>query len=239
MMVDVIIPHYGPDGDLEACIKSFEGDPMVNEIFVIDNNKENKGFTAAVNEGIKMSIRADGIYGEVPFVAVVNNDTTVIEGGFTPLVERMSKTPECGLVCPCTVHSENHDQIVHAGGEQMFPNGVHRSGLRSLQQWNEPCKVKWASFVVVLIRKTAMMDIGLLDEKMFLICSDSDYCVRLRYAGWECWYEPTSIWDHKIGESGAPTSGESRMIQRLDTFALYEKYVKPGSIFQQLDKEVM
>ena len=239
MMVDVIIPHYGPDEDLDACIKSFEGDPMVNETFVIDNNKKNKGFTAAVNEGIRMSIGAHGIYGEVPYVAIVNNDTTMIEGGFTPLVERMSKTPKCSLSFPCTVHSENHDQIIHAGGEQMFPPGIHRSGLRSLQQHNEPCKVKWASFVVVLIRKNAILEVGLLDENMFLICSDSDYCFRLRYAGWECWYEPTSVWDHKVGESGAPTSAESRMIQRADTFRQYEKWIKPGGLFTQLDKEVL
>lgn len=238
MMVDVIIPHYGPDEDLEACIESFEDDPMVHETIVIDNNGKNKGFTAAVNQGIVVSLD-NTQRAEVPYVAVVNNDTTMLEGGFTPLVERMSKTPECGLSFPCTVHNENHDHIIHAGGEQTFPNGVHRSGLRSLQQWNEPCKVKWASFVVVLIRKMAIMQIGLLDEKMFLVCSDSDYCFRLRYADWECWYEPTSVWDHKVGESGAPTSEESRMIQRADTFRMYEKWIKPGGLFLQLDKEVM
>lgn len=235
MMIDVIVPHYGPDEDLEKCLRSFEDDSCVAEIVVLDNNKNNIGFTRAVNNGIRQCYHKQ----DVPYVAVVNNDTTMLEGGFTPLAERMSKTSRCGLVTPCTVHSENHDRIVHAGGEQMFPNGIHRSGLRSLQQWNEPCKLKWSSFVVVLIRKSAILEVGLLDERMFLICSDSDFCVRLRYAGWECWYEPGSVWTHKIGESGAPTSEESRMIQRLDTFRAYEKYVKPGGIFQQLDKEVV
>lgn len=232
-MVDVIIPHYGADEDLELCRASLKNDPNIEYVNIIDNNENNIGFTKAVNRGIR-----ECFYNGNPYVAVVNNDTEILEGGFAPLVKRMESTPKCGIVAPMAVVHSNPDQVQHAGGEQAFPNGVHRSGLRSLGQCNEAVKCKWLSFVVVLIRKAAILDVGLLDEKMFLIASDSDYCYRMRYAGWECWYEPESVWAHKCGESSRATSEKSAMIQRTDMFHWYKKWVKAGGLYQELANEV-
>ena len=231
--VDVVIPHYGDVEDLDLCVSTVENDPCVANTLIIDNNETNRGFTKAVNEGIR-HFRDSGN----PYIAVVNNDTEILEGGFAPLVGRMIVSPKAGIVAPVSVLHSNPDQIQHAGGEQAFPNGVHRSGLRSLGHWDKASRCKWLSFVVVLIRKEAILDVGLLDEKMFLIGSDSDYCYRMRYSGWECWYEPSSVWTHKCGESSGATSPESEGVQRLDMFRWYQKWVKPGGMYSELANEV-
>ncbi len=231
--VDVVIPHYGDWDDLDLCIGTIGEDPCVGDVLVIDNNQDNRGFTKAVNEGIRHLWDSAS-----PYIAVVNNDTEIIEGGFAPLVARMVIEPNCGIVAPMSVVHDNPDQIQHAGGEQAFPNGIHRSGIRSLGQCNEPSKCKWLSFVVVLIRKDAIFDIGLLDEKMFLIGSDSDYCFRMRYSGWDCWYEPKSVWSHKCGESSGATSAESANVQRTDMFHWYRKWIKQGGLYTELANEV-
>lgn len=231
--VDVIIPHYGEQEHLDECLESLKGDPAIRHIEVIDNNEKNRGFTLAVNEGIRKLFDSPA-----KFIAIVNNDTKMVEGGFGNLVARMVLSPKAGMVAPMSVIYDNPDQIQHAGGEQAFPNGVHRGGLRSLGHCNEPARCKWLSFVVVLIRKEAILDVGLLDEKMFLIGSDSDYGYRMRYAGWECWYEPTCVFKHKCGESSGATSETSANIQRTDMFHWYRKWIKPGGAFVELSNEV-
>lgn len=231
--VNVVIPHYGEDDLLRSCRKSFAEDPCVNNVEVIDNNSHNIGFTRAVNLGLRRFFESPEKY-----IAVVNNDVELLEGGFGPLIDRMEAEPKAGIVAPMSVLHSNHDQIQHAGGAQAFPNGIHRSGLRSLGQCAEPAKCKWLSFVVVLIRKAAMIDVGLLDERMFLIGSDSDYCFRMRYAGWDCWYEPNSVWAHKCGESSGATSAESATIQRADMFHFYRKWIKPGGLYTEIANEV-
>ena len=232
--VDVVIPHYGSDDDLNACLESFTKDDNVNNIFIVDNNKDNVGFSKGVNEGFAKSQATDADY-----VAVVNNDTVAIKDAFGPLVKTLKEDPYSAIVGPKIVHHENQDHIIHAGGMMCFPNGMHKSGLVSLGAWEKPSKEKWLSFVVVLINKAHLNRIGWLDEKMFLIFSDSDWCYRARYAGFHCHYCPDSVWTHKVGESGKPTSEWSVQRQKEDGFHFYKKWIAQGRAFQELDLELV
>lgn len=233
-MVDVVIPHYGPQEDLDKCISSFEHNSSINEIIVIDNNKNNIGFTAACNQGIKSVLYRT----EHPYVAIVNNDTESLFAPFDGQIKLLQENPNIAITGPKILKDTNRDQIIHAGGMQAFPAGVHKTGLVSLDQCNKAEKVKWLSFVVVLMRKEAIVRTGLMDEHFFLIGSDSDYCYRFRYDGFGCMYCPDDIWTHKVGESGIPTSQESIDIQRRDMFRFYKKWISNG-VFKELELEVM
>lgn len=232
--VDVVIPHYGNDKDLEECIKSFEKNEYVNTIFTIDNNKNNVGFSKGVNLGLSKSLNTD-----TDFVAIVNNDTVCVDKPFKPMVDVMVTYPNTAIVGPKIIHSENQDQIIHAGGLQCFPNGVHKSGLVSLGNHDKISKEKWLSFVVVMMRKEHLIKIGHLDEHMFLIFSDSDWCYRARYAGFDVHYCPDSVWTHKVGESGMPTSEWSMTQQKQDGFHFWKKWIAQGRAFQELDMEIL
>jgi len=236
-MVDVVIPHYGSDSTLFKCTDSIQETPLVGEFFIENNNEENLGFTKAVNNGIIKSLENPS----VPYVAIVNNDTTFLEGQdpFYSMVARMEGDPKIAVCGPTIVKDDNHDQIIHAGGVQCFPNGIHRTGLRSLNQCQEASLEKWLSFVVVVIRKSVFTRIGLLDEKMWLICSDSDFCYRARYCGYKCAYEPGEVWTHQVGESGKATSDWSYKTQRRDAFRFFQKWIEPGGLFGELDAELL
>lgn len=235
--VDVIIPHYGKDELVRKCLESFEETPLINTVQVIDNNKNNRGFTKAVNEGLRVSLEDKSS----KYVAIVNNDTTFISGQqpFYSLVKRMEEDASLAIVGPTIVSADNRDAIIHAGGLQCFPNGIHKSGLISLGNYRSPSYEKWLSFVVVLMRKECIFKVGMLDEKMWLICSDSDWCYRARYAGYRCGFEPGETWDHQVGESGGPTSEWSYKVQRRDMLAFHRKWVEPAGLFVQLDREVL
>src|SRR5574341_782430 len=106
MRTDVVIPHYGEDSYRQRLVDSLKTEPTGN-IIVIDNNKENRGFTKAVNEGIRKSI--------APFVLILNNDAVATEGALVALERRMDISPRCGIVSSKICELENPDRIVFGG----------------------------------------------------------------------------------------------------------------------------
>jgi GT2 family glycosyltransferase len=46
------------------------------------------------------------------------------------------------------------------------------------------------------VRKTALAEVGLLDERIFYGPEDIDFCLRLRQAGWQVVYHPQSVVVH-------------------------------------------
>lgn|SRR5574341_2375259 len=182
MRTDVVIPHYGEDSYRQRLVDSLKTEPTGN-IIVIDNNKENRGFTKAVNEGIRKSI--------APFVLILNNDAVATEGALVALERRMDISPRCGIVSSKICELENPDRIVFGGALNVLP-GYHKNGWESAGDLAIPTRENWVTFCSVLIRRDMITEIGLLDENFWLICSDSDYCYTARHRGWEVWYEPAS-----------------------------------------------
>jgi N-acetylglucosaminyl-diphospho-decaprenol L-rhamnosyltransferase len=70
--------------------------------------------------------------------------------------------------------------------------------------------VDWVAFTFVLVRASALREIGGLDERYFMYVEDVDTCWRLREAGWVVAYEPDAVVSHRIGGSSA--SAPYRMI---------------------------
>jgi N-acetylglucosaminyl-diphospho-decaprenol L-rhamnosyltransferase len=42
----------------------------------------------------------------------------------------------------------------------------------------------------MLLRRTAVEDVGPLDESFFLFSEETDWCYRARQAGWQVWFFP-------------------------------------------------
>jgi hypothetical protein len=52
-----------------------------------------------------------------------------------------------------------------------------------------------------MIRRKAVEDIGLLDERFFMYGEELDWCLRAKRAGWEVMYHPQAEIIHYKGES--------------------------------------
>jgi GT2 family glycosyltransferase len=56
----------------------------------------------------------------------------------------------------------------------------------------------------MLMRRTALDQVGLFDEGYWMYMEDLDLCYRLAEAGWTTWYEPSvSVVHVKAGSSGS------------------------------------
>jgi GT2 family glycosyltransferase len=162
-------------------------------ISIIDNNVVNKGFTTAVNEGIRL--------GKAEYVWLLNSDATVLANCLVKLTDRIKSDAKIGIVGSCQLDPNNQDIIKHGGTTAAYPFGVHAGGMVSMGHCQIPTKQKWVNFASILLRRKMIDEIGLLDEKFFMYYSDSDYCYTARSKGWSIYYEPESRVLHKLNAS--------------------------------------
>ena len=192
-MTDIILLLYGDPNDLDRCIDSIKEHCSDYKLHIIDNNENNRGFTKAVNEGIKA--------GNASYIWLVNQDAVILEGAQEALIKRFSYSDRVGIAGSMQIDPENNDIIRHGGTIRCFPSGIHKGGYRHMGHCRFPEKQTWVNFASVMIRRSMIEKIGLLDESMFLLYSDSDYCFTARQKGYEVWYEPDSKVIHRLNAS--------------------------------------
>jgi GT2 family glycosyltransferase len=193
-MTDIIIVSYKDGEDLKRCIDSVKTHCTDYNIIVEDNNTDNRGFTKAVNDGIRK--------GSSEFIWLLNSDAIVRDENTLPaLLEQFSYHPCVGLVGSMQLDYDDHDRIRYGGSGVCFPAGVHLGGRLSMGHCRVPAKQTWLNFASVALRRKMVDEVGLLDTSMFLVYSDSSYCYTARQKGWECWYTPHSQVYHGLKAS--------------------------------------
>ena len=209
---DIIFVLYGDRKDLDRCIESVHKNCKDYQIHIIDNNTVNRGFTAACNTGIQA--------GTAPFVWLLNQDAIVLEGAQEALIERLKSDPKIGIAGSMQLDPEDNDLIRHGGTLQCFPAGAHKGGRVSLGHCRFPEKQVWVNGASMMLKREMVEQIGLMDTHMFLVYSESDYCLWSRYHGWSVWYEPKSRVIHRLGKA----SKNSAEWQRKDMQAFMDKW---------------
>jgi GT2 family glycosyltransferase len=92
-----------------------------------------------------------------------------------------------------------------------------------------------------MLKRKMVNEIGLLDDNMFLLYSDSDYCYWARYRGWSVWYEPDSRVRHRLGKGSKSISEwhEKDMSAFMDKWGISMdpdgKGFTAGRLFHKLD----
>jgi len=230
---DIILVLYGDRQELDRCVESVEKYCKDYKLHIIDNNKENKGFTKAVNDGI--------LAGSAPYVWLLNQDAIVMEGAQEALIKRIQSGDKVGIAGSMQIDFDDHDLIRHGGTIRAFPAGAHKGGRISMGHCRFPEKQTWVNFASVMFSREMIRHIGVLDENMFLLYSDSDYCYWARYRGWEVWYEPESKVYHRLGKASKSASEW----QKKDMEAFMDKWrltllpdgrVTSHRMFEKLDK---
>ncbi len=160
----------------------------------------NNGFSAGNNLGIK---QASGKY-----VLLLNPDTKLEKNTLSEILNFMEEYPDVGI---------SGCKLIKADGKldlacrRRFPNPINsfkRLILHDNRDYNylnidENLSMEVDSVVgaFLLIRKSVMDKIGLLDEKFFMYGEDLDWCWRCKEAGFKVWYYPLVFCHHYKGES--------------------------------------
>ena len=96
-------------------------------------------------------------------------------------------------------------------------------------------EVDWVSGACMVVRREAMQAVGGFDKRFFLYWEDTDFCMRIRDAGWKVIYYPRAKVIHSVGKSSNTRPIFANYQFHKSCYRLYEKYAKgPFSIFTPL-----
>ena len=231
MKLSVIIVNYNVKYFLEQCLFSVrEAIKQIQaEIIVVDNNsvdgsvamlktrfpditlienKKNVGFSVANNMGIRKS------KGE--YVLLLNPDTVVEEDSFVKILDYLDNHQEAGALGVKMLNGKGAFLPESKRGlptpwvafykmfglSKLFPrssrfNYYHLGYLDE----NEIHEVDVLSGAFMMLRKTVLEKIGLLDETFFMYGEDIDLSYRVKQAGYKNIYFPKTTIIHYKGES--------------------------------------
>jgi N-acetylglucosaminyl-diphospho-decaprenol L-rhamnosyltransferase len=202
----VVSDNGSTDGSVEAIESAFP------EALVIRNGR-NLGFPAAANRGMAVT-RSE-------FVLLINPDADVSAGTLEGFLKVARDHPRAGAIGALT---RNVDGSIYPSARRIpspwlglahtvlapfWPNNPWTRRYR-MTDWDRRTEreVEWVSGSSVLLRRSALDEVGLFDEAYFMYVEDMDLCTRMRKAGWEVWFSPQLEITH-IG--GTVTKGKRRM----------------------------
>jgi len=253
-LLTVVIVNYYSEQVLPNCLACLYAalPDMAAEVFIVSNgsshaplsailsdypnvryieNGQNLGFAAANNRAIRAST---GTY-----ILLLNPDVVLDRHCLSTLMAVMEAAPEMGVTGPRLVLPDGHldsacrrlfptpaDALFHLLWlDRLLPNSRFIGHYNmAYQDPQVSYDVDAVSGAAMLLRRAAIEQVGLLDERFFLYAEDLDWCYRFRLAGWRVHYCAQAQATH-IKRTSLSTAGAA-VIRRFyhANWQLYRKY---------------
>lgn len=249
--VSIIIVNYNTRDLLRDCLKTVfnQRSKYSYEVLVVDNaskddsalmvrdefeqvhlfpSVKNLGFVKANN---KAMLESRGRY-----LLLLNPDTQVPPDTLDKLVDFIEDQAGVGI-CGCK-QVDAQGQIQLTWGK--FPTvlseiqrkarhmrmDLKEQGVRVALENNisDQCDVDWVAGSCMLVRAEVALQIGLMDENIFMYFEDIDWCQRARLAGWRVCIDPRNQIVHYGGESAATDKIVSLVEYRRSQLYFLRKY---------------
>lgn len=161
---------------------------------------ENVGFAAGSNVGLR---RAKGRH-----CVLLNNDTVVLRDALERCVRYLDAHPEVGVVGPQLLNPDGTKQNSVHSTPNLLMEVVPKSLLERLFPWRYPSKryehsgpvpVEAVLGACLCVRREVLEDVGLLSEAYFFFLEETDWCLRIRRAGWKVVHLPDAQVVHVHG----------------------------------------
>ena len=203
----LVVDNASSDESLNLCMQHFQDEPKLKII----RNHNNRGFAAACNIG---AMRAKG-----DFLFFLNPDCSLDESAISELKQVLAINDSVGMVGGLLINADGTEQ---GGGRRAVPTPwrsfVRAFGLNKLaHRWpklffdfhlhkrplpDQAIEVEVISGACMMVKRTAVEDVGLWDEVYFLHCEDLDWCMRFRQKNWKIMFVPAARVTHALGICG-------------------------------------
>jgi len=239
--IDIVIPNWNGKNFLAACLDSLSRQTYrLFDVIMVDNGStdgsvelvrqnygfvrlitfpENRGFSAAANEGIGAGVRE--------LVFLLNNDTELASDCLEKLVAA-SIIYDDAFFSPKMLNFRDR-QLLDGAGDGFLRGGVgYRFGSMEPdgEQYGHSRQVFGACGGAALYRRSMLDSVGLFDEDFFAYIEDVDLNFRANRAGFTCRYIP----DASVYHVGSATTGSRvnaftiRCSTRNNLFFLVKNY---------------
>lgn len=205
MSICAIIPMFGFGYMTKRCIDYTLKNAGVNiSILVVDDGslepfhddrittlrlEKNSGYTNATNQGILWAMKAGYEY-----VLLLNNDTEPEPDFVKYLLEVAEREKDAGVIGSTRIiYGESGTSFIENFGIDLI-SGYQAYTKTDIEQ--EIVTVAWVPVCSSLIPMSVIHQVGLLDRRMKIYCSDNDFCVRVHQLGYKVLLVPKSKVKH-------------------------------------------
>ncbi len=222
--LSVVIVSYNTEGMLRDCLAALPAAAATlrTEVFVVDNaspdnsaamvreefpnvhlivNRENAGFVRANNQALRIS------RGRV--VALLNPDTEAEPESLTRMVHFLDAHSDAGAIGPKLLNTDGSLQkngrfFPQPFGELIGHLGLAKYGLRTYERrfefgrddFEATVEVDQVSGACILVPRRVMEKVGALSEDFYMYYEETEWCWRIKKAGFRVVYYPESRVKH-------------------------------------------
>jgi GT2 family glycosyltransferase len=204
----------GSEGEIERAFPSIH----------LIANKRNLGFSKAVNQGLQ---KASGRY-----ALLLNPDIQVKDGAIERLVSFMDAHSDVGVAGAQLLNSDGSKQNSIANFPSLATELLNKSLLRWLfpnkfpgkeRRYSGPVEVDSVIGACMMVRRDALDRVGLLDEDYFLFLEETDWCYRMKRAGWKIYHVPQAEVYHFQGKSAEAEREKAKVEYYRSRYHFFKK----------------
>jgi GT2 family glycosyltransferase len=248
-MIDlsVIIVNWNTKDLLVRCLDSIilAAQRMKAEVFVVDNgssdgsgrtvkekfsevilieNMTNLGFARANNQALRQS--------KGNYLLLLNPDTQIKGAAIRELISVMDAYPHAGITGAQLLNSDGSKQNSIANFPSLATELLNKSLLRWLfpkrfpgkgREYSDPIEVDSVIGACMMVRRDAIEQVGLLDEDYFLFLEETDWCYRMKRAGWKVYHVPQAEVYHLQGKSAEADKKSARVEYFRSRYRFFKK----------------
>ena len=220
MKVSVVTPNYNGERFLKTFLNSLNEDSQyIGEVIIVDNgstdgsldylksnsfdfplvlieNKDNVGFSPAVNQGIRKA--------KNNLIFSINNDTEIKKGSIKSLIDLITSSDDIFSVQAKMLQYTNKNLIDDVGDEYNLLAWTKKVGENhESSEYNEVKDIFSSCAGAAMYNKSILDEIGLFDDNFFAYMEDVDLAIRSKINGYRNLLCPNAIVYH----IGSATSG--------------------------------
>jgi GT2 family glycosyltransferase len=198
LAIEISLVNNVPDNDTRNWVLK-----KYPQIHLLENDTP-KGFAQNINDVI-------GEKNNFDYYLLLNPDVICQPSMVSTLIEAMEADPTIGVAGPQLLNMDGTIQpsrrrfapflalVIRALHiDKIFPSlPIINKYLMTDVQFEGITRVDWVTGAVMLIRRKALDDVGLMDERFYLYFEDEDLCCRMWQKKWEVCYIPEAQAYHK------------------------------------------
>ncbi len=198
---------------IENCITSVA---RAGRVIVVDNASDDETIAIITHSGVPVSLTCNRVgrgFGNgcnqgleqvtTEFALLLGPDSTIDSRSVAVLVAAADAWPQAGLLGPSIVAADGHIEPSHDLG--LFDRMGAGKRLDAGMLPEGPLSAGHLSGAVLLVRMTALRQVGAFDPEIFLYYEDDDLCLRMRAGGWSLVLVPEARATHIGGGSSRPS----------------------------------
>jgi GT2 family glycosyltransferase len=248
--VTVIVVSWNALGLLQKCLPSVVASRYPNfEVVLADNGSSdgsaewvektfpdvrvlrhgaNLGFCAGNNRALEQT--------EGDYAVLLNNDVEVDPDWIAHLVDAADSDPRIAAAQPKLLQFDNRTRFEYAGaagghldrfGYPFARGRVFFDLEEDTGQYDQAADIFWATGAALLLRRSALDEVGLLDEAFEFHMEEIDLCWRLRSAGYRIVVAPLARAFHVGGGSLSPGSPRKTRYNFRNSLLMLYKNLPP------------